>query len=72
LWVASPELKPAHDGSRDHRLELVRTITTALIAIVLIAAMTWIVISPSTDEVGKAALVVVASAVGFLFGRETK
>ena len=70
--MASPELKPAHDGSRDHRLELVRTITTALIAIVLIAAMTWIVISPSTDEVGKAALVVVASAVGFLFGRETK
>ena len=71
--MVSPELKPAHDGSGgDRQLELVRTIASAIIAIVLIGAMTWIVISPATDEVGKAALVVVASAVGFLFGRETK
>lgn len=58
----------------DHsRLELVKTIATAVIAIVLIVAMTWIVLSPSTDEAAsKAALLVVGSAVGFLFGRETR
>jgi len=56
----------------EHTLELVKILATMVIAVVLIAAMTWIVISPTTDEVGKAALVVVASAVGFLFGRETK
>jgi len=55
------------------RLELVKTIATAVIAIVLIVAMTWIVLSPSTDEAAsKAALLVVGSAVGFLFGRETR
>jgi hypothetical protein len=54
-------------------LELVKTLASALIAIVLIVAMTWIVISPTTDEsASKAALLVVGSAVGFLFGRETK
>jgi hypothetical protein len=53
-------------------LELIKTLATTVIAIVLIVAMTWIVISPTTDEIGKAALVVVASAVGFIFGRETK
>jgi len=52
---------------------LVKTIATAVIAIVLIVAMTWIVLSPSTDEAAsKAALLVVGSAVGFLFGRETR
>ena len=55
------------------RLELVKTIATAVIAIVLIVAMSWIVLSPSTDEAAsKAALLVVGSAVGFLFGRETR
>ena len=55
------------------QLELVKTIATAVIAIVLIVAMTWIVLSPSTDEAAsKAALLVVGSAVGFLFGRETR
>jgi len=56
-----------------HRLELVRTLSTAAIAIVLIVAMAWIVLSPHTDEAAsKAALLVVGSAVGFLFGRETR
>ena len=49
----------------------VKLVVQAIIAVVLIVAMTWIVISPTTDEVGKAALVVVASAVGFLFGKNT-
>lgn len=41
-------------------------------ALVLIVAMTWIVISPDTnDEASKAALVVVGSTVGFLFGKHT-
>jgi len=52
---------------------LVKTIATAVIAIVLIVAMSWIVLSPTTDEAAsKAALLVVGSAVGFLFGRETR
>ena len=54
------------------KLALVKTLSTAVIAIVLILAMTWIVISPATDETAKAALVVIGSAVGFVFGRETK
>jgi len=56
----------------DHTLELVKTIAMALIAVVLIIAMTWIVVSPATDETAKAALVVIGSAVGFIFGRETR
>jgi len=39
---------------------------------VLIVAMTWIVLSPTTDEIAKAALIIIGTAVGFLFGRETK
>ena len=51
---------------------LVKTLATVVVAIVLIVAMTWIVVSPSTDEaVSKAALLIVGSAVGFMFGRET-
>lgn len=56
----------------DARLELVKTLVGALVAIVLILAMTWIVVSPTTDETQKGALVVIGSAVGFIFGRETK
>lgn len=41
-------------------------------AIVLVVAMTWIVLSPTaTDEAAKAALVVVSGATGYLFGRNT-
>jgi len=50
----------------------IKLVVQAVIAVVLIIAMTWIVISPTTDEVGKAALVVVASAIGFLFGKNTQ
>jgi len=39
---------------------------------VLIVAMTWIVLSPANDEINKAALLVVGSAVGFIFGRQVK
>src|SRR5262249_54025859 len=54
------------------KLALVKTLATVVIAIVLIIAMTWIVVSPTTDEAAsKAALLVVGSAVGFMFGRET-
>ena len=56
----------------DHQLALVKTLATVVIAVVLIACMTWIVVSPTTDEAAsKAALLVVGSAVGFMFGRET-
>jgi len=56
----------------DRQLALVRTLATVVVAVVLIVAMTWIVVSPATDEAAsKAALLVVGSAVGFMFGRET-
>jgi len=53
-------------------MALVKTVATVVVAVVLIVAMTWIVLSPATDEaVSKAALLIVGSAVGFMFGRET-
>jgi hypothetical protein len=56
----------------DQHLALVKTIATAIIAIVLIVAMTWVVASPTTtDAVSKAALLIISSAVGFMLGRET-
>ena len=56
----------------EQQIVLVKTLATVVVAIVLIVAMTWIVVSPSTDEaVSKAALLIVGSAVGFMFGRET-
>ena len=56
----------------DHTLAIIKTTATVLVSIVLIIAMTWIVLSPSTNEsADKAALLVIGSAVGFMFGRET-
>jgi hypothetical protein len=56
----------------DQTVKVVHLVVEAIIAIVLLCAMTWIVLSPTaTDEAAKAALVVVGSAVGFLFGRQT-
>ena len=40
--------------------------------LVLIIAMTWIVLSPQSDEISKAALLIVGSAVGFLAGKATR
>jgi hypothetical protein len=34
--------------------------------------MTWIVLSPETDEVAKAALVIIGTTIGFVFGKNTK
>jgi multidrug resistance efflux pump len=57
----------------DQNLELAKLIVTAVMAVVLIVAMTWIVVSPYTDDAAvKGALVIVGSAVGFIFGRETR
>jgi len=57
----------------DQHLELAKLVVTAVMAIVLIVAMTWIVVSPNTDEAAiKGALVIVGSSVGFIFGRETR
>jgi hypothetical protein len=52
-------------------LELVKLAIQGLLALVLILAMTWIVVSPTSDEASKAALVVIGSTVGFLFGKHT-
>jgi hypothetical protein len=56
----------------EQQIELVKVLSAALVSIVLILAMTWIVVSPTTDETQKGALVVIGSAVGFIFGRETR
>jgi len=43
-----------------------------VLALVLIVMMGWIIVSPSTtDEISKAALVVVSSTAGFLLGKST-
>lgn len=57
---------------RAHRLELAKTAATTLIAVVLIVGMTWIVLAPYSDETNKAALLVLGSAIGYIFGRETR
>jgi len=52
--------------------DTIKLVVQAVIALVLILAMTWIVVLPHTDEAAsKAALLVVGSAVGFLFGKHT-
>lgn len=54
----------------DHQLEVAKLCIEAVIAVVLVVAMSWIVLSPqATDEASKAALVVVSGAMGFLFGK---
>ena len=56
----------------DQRVEVAKLVIEAVIAIVLVVAMSWIVLSPAaTDEASKAALVVVSGAMGFLFGKRT-
>ena len=51
---------------------VIKLVVQAVIAIVLVVAMTWIVLSPSTsDSASKAALVVVSSSMGFLLGKNT-
>jgi len=49
----------------------IHLIVEAVLALVLIAAMTWIVLSPVSDETSKAALVIVSGAMGYIFGRRT-
>jgi len=56
----------------DQHVTIAKLVISGVLALVLIVAMTWIVLSPSTDEVAKAALIIIGTAVGFVFGRETK
>jgi len=56
----------------EHRLATIKLIINGVIAVVLIVAMAWIVLSPAEDTVSKAALMVISSAVGFMFGRGAK
>jgi hypothetical protein len=54
----------------DQHVAIYRLVIQAVIAVVLLVAMTWIVLSPATsDTASKAALVVVSSAMGFLLGK---
>jgi hypothetical protein len=50
---------------------IISLVVQGILALVLIVAMTWIVLSPVNDETSKAALVVVGSTVGFLFGKHS-
>ena len=60
------------DGVSEQHVAVYQLVIQAVLAIVLVVAMTWIVLSPTTsDSAAKAALVVVSSAMGFLFGRHT-
>jgi hypothetical protein len=56
----------------DQHVEIAKLAVQAVLAVVVVVAMTWIVLSPTaTDEAAKAALVVVSGATGFLFGKNT-
>jgi len=59
------------DGLSDRHVLLVKLAIQGVLAVVLLIAMTWIVLSPSSDEASKAALVIVGSTVGFLFGKHS-
>jgi len=51
---------------------IVRLVIQAILALVLLAGMIWVVLSPNvTDEVTKAALVVISSAAGYLFAKHS-
>ena len=47
----------------------IHLIIEAVIAVILIVAMTWVVLSPVSDEVTKGALVILSGATGYMFGR---
>jgi len=49
----------------------IHLIIEGVLAVVLIVAMTWVVLSPVSDEVTKGALVIVSGATGYIFGRRT-
>jgi hypothetical protein len=59
------------DPPPSDRLALVKLLIQGVLALVLLLAMTWIVVSPVSDEASKAALVIVGSTIGFLFGRHS-
>jgi hypothetical protein len=51
---------------------LVKYLVQSALVLVLLVGMIWIVASPNvTDEVTKAALVVISSAAGYLFAKST-
>jgi hypothetical protein len=53
-------------------IAIVQMVIQGVMVLVLLLSMTWIVLSPETsDDASKAALVIVGSAVGFLFGHNT-
>ena len=70
--MTEPSPAPGPGASHPQRLELAKVLATVVIAVVLIVAMTWVVLSPYSDETNKAALIVLSSAVGYIFGRESR
>lgn len=67
-----PESPPEQTESpASERLALVKVAVQGTLALVLLIGMTWIVLSPVTDEATKGALVILGGAAGFIFGRQT-
>ena len=56
----------------DRHIALAKLLVTGALALALIIAMSWIVLSPVSDAISKAALMVISTTVGFVFGRETR
>lgn len=56
----------------EHHVSLAKLGIQAVLALVVLVLMVWIIVTPTvTDETTKAALVIVSSTVGFLFGKNT-
>lgn len=55
----------------ERQLALAKIVIEALLALVLIITMTWVILSPTSDEVTKGALVIISAATGYLFGKHT-
>lgn len=56
----------------EQHIRLAQVLIQAVLALVLLVGMIWIILNPNTsDAASKGALVVVSSAAGFLFGRNT-
>jgi hypothetical protein len=56
----------------ERHVELFKLAVQAVLAMVLLIGMLWIILSPATNDAAtKSALVIVSSAAGYIFGKNT-
>lgn len=56
----------------ERHVELFKLAVQAVLALVLLIGMLWIILSPNTNDTAtKSALVIVSSAAGYVFGKNT-